>query len=285
MLIFTDTQIKTLAHIDINKRTIYIVVVVENIRQSYYGNKFMAIIDELKEFGLDGKKARVYLALLELGQAKAHEIAHKAGVTRPSAYDILEKLAKEGLVGTYEKHKVRYYIASDPGKIKRNLLEKERAFDNILPELKSIYNSLRAKPKISFYEGLEGVKTVFEDTLTAKNKTLRGILSTEDLFKIPGKKYMDDYVDRRIRLGYHLRVIRSKPKEITNVWLPGQIEHRDVRYPPENMIFEMTTYVYDNKVGLISSQKENFGMIIESQDYASNMGYLFEALWQISSKA
>ncbi len=245
----------------------------------------MALKDDLKEFGLDDKKAKVYLALLELGQAKVHEIAHKAGVARPSAYDLLEKLTKDGLAGSYEKHKIRYYIASDPGKMKRTLAEKQQALDHLLPELKSVYNSLKAKPKISFYEGVEGIKTVFEDTLTAKDKNLRGILSMEDLFKIPGERYMDDYVDRRIKLGYQLRVIRSKPKEIAEVWLPGQTEKRNVRYPPTNMLFDMTTYIYDSKVGLIASQKENFGMIIESEGHANNMGLLFESLWQISSKA
>jgi len=143
---------------------------------------------------------------------------------------------------------------------------------------------LKSKPVISFYEGLEGIKTVFEDTLKAHNKLLRGILSMEDLYKVPGKKYMDDYVKRRIAAGYELRVIRSKPKEVAPDWPAGETEHRDLRYPPTNMVFEMTTYIYDNKVGLISTEKENFGMIMESSEYSKNMGHMFEALWQISQK-
>lgn len=242
----------------------------------------MTLKDELKEFGLEEKRARVYLAVLELGQAKAHEIAHKAGVARPTAYDILERLAAEGLVGSYEKRGVRYYIANDPEKIKMNLQEKQRAFEQIMPELKSIYNSLKTKPKITYYEGVEGIKIVLEETIAAKNKQLRGILSMHDLFKIPGKKFMDDYVKRRVARGYSLRVIRSRPKEVTETWPTNPAELRQLRYAPETMVFAMTMYIYDNKVGLISSAKENFGMIIESEEYSQNMGYLFEALWQIS---
>jgi sugar-specific transcriptional regulator TrmB len=239
----------------------------------------------LKEFGLDDKKARVYLALLEMGQAKAHEIAHKANVARPTAYDILEKLAVEGLVGAYEKHKIRYYIANDPEKIKRNLLDKQKTFEQILPQLKSVYNTLKAKPKISYYEGIEGIKTVFESTITVEERALRGILSMQDLYKIPGKEFMTDYVRRRIEKGYTLRVIRSKPKEVGETWPTSQEEARELRYAPDIMIFEMTTYIYGNKVGLISTAKENFGMIIESQEYSQTMGYLFEALWQVSKPA
>ncbi len=238
--------------------------------------------ESLKEFGLNAKEAKVYLALLELGESKAYEIARKTRIARPTTYDILEKLSEQGLVGLYDKRNIKHYVANDPERIKQNLIGKQRAFEDLLPELKSIYNSLKAKPKISFYEGVEGIKTVFEDTLTAQNKVLLGILSMEDLYKIPGKKYMDDYVKRRINSGYTLKVVRSKPKEVATDWPGGMAEHRDLRYPPENMVFDMTTYIYDNKVGLISSLKENFGMIIESPEFSKNMSYLFHALWQMS---
>lgn len=245
----------------------------------------MPIVDSLKEFGLKEKEAKVYLVLLELGEAKAHTIAHKAGIARPTAYDILEKLSTDGLVGAYDKKKIRHYTANEPEKIKQNLLEKQRAFDMVLPELKSVYNKLKAKPKISFFEGIEGTKTVFNDTLTAPDKQLRGLLSMYDLFKTPGKTFMDGYVKRRVDGGFALRVIRSRPKEVMETWPSSNEENRQLRYAPEPMIFDMTIYLYANKVGLISTTKENFGMIIESEEFARTMGYLFEALWQVSKPA
>ncbi len=42
-------------------------------------------------------------------------------------------------------------------------------------------------------------------------------------------------------------------------------------------------YVYGNKVALLSTRQENFGMIIESDEFATHQRQLFEALWQISS--
>lgn len=245
----------------------------------------MIVPSRLKEFGLKDKEARTYLALLELGEANAHDVAKKAKIVRPAIYDILERLKETGLVSSVVKGRATYFTANGPEAIRRGMDEKRHAFDRLLPELNSVFNATKSKPKIFFYEGVEGIKTVFEDTLTARDKDLRGILSMEDLFKIPGQEYMDDYVARRVELGYSLRVIRSKPKEITPAWPSGPAEYRDVRYPPASMLFEMTTYVYDNKVGLISTVKENFGMIMESSEFAQNMGHLFEALWQLSTPA
>lgn len=242
----------------------------------------MAKIDLLKEFGFKEKEAAVYLGLLELGEAKAHEISLKARVSRPTTYEVLEKLKEDGFVVEIEKNKIKHFIANDPEIFKRDLEAKQHAFDLILPELRSVYNQLKSKPKITFHDGVGGIKAVFEDTLNTHDKTLRGILSMEDLFHAPGKEFMNDYVKRRIEKGYSLKVVRSKPKEVAQTWPSGSEENRELRYPPENMVFDMTTYIYDNKVGLISTEKENFGLIIESEEFSKTMRNLFEVLWQIS---
>lgn len=243
----------------------------------------MPLLKELEQFGLDNKKAKVYLAVLELGEAKAFSIAKKAGLERPTTYDILEKLIKERWINFYEKRGVRYYLAENPETVQRQLASKEQAFAGLLPQLKSLHNTLEFKPRIRFYEGVDGVKTVFDDTLTVKNKKLCGILSMVDLFKMPGREFMKNYVENRIKSGIGLRVIRSRPKEAAEDWPTDTAAKRELRYAPADMIFSMTMYIYDDKVGLISSQKENFGMLIESEELRDNMQNLFEALWQISA--
>ncbi len=44
----------------------------------------------------------------------------------------------------------------------------------------------------------------------------------------------------------------------------------------------MTIYMYDKKVAMIGTLKENFGMIIESEDFYKTQLQLFESLWKIS---
>lgn len=45
----------------------------------------MDIIASLRQFGLNEKQAKVYLACLELGSASVQKIAKKAGVERTNA--------------------------------------------------------------------------------------------------------------------------------------------------------------------------------------------------------
>jgi len=58
---------------------------------------------------------------------------------------------------------------------------------------------------------------------------------------------------------------------------------REGRFAPAGMSFTLTTYVYGNKVIILSSKRETFGLIIESADIANAHRNYFEALWQIST--
>ena len=68
----------------------------------------------LKQTGLTEKQAKIYLACLELGQAKVPEIAKKAEIKRTTAYGILDELVSLGLVNYSQKNKQKLYRAGNP---------------------------------------------------------------------------------------------------------------------------------------------------------------------------
>lgn len=242
----------------------------------------MTIQQVLDELGLKRNKGAVYLAALEIGNGTVAQIAKKARLPRTTSHEIIEFLSSQGLVSFITKGRRRIYTVEPPDKLKVLLKERERNLQAVLPELRSLLNTSGRRPKVRFYEGEEGVKTVFEDTLTVSEKWLRGILSMEDLYKVPGKRFMDDYVKRRVDAEIKLHVIRSQVKEVEETWPTSSEENRELRYAPANFIFPMTMYLYDNKVGIIGTDKETFGMIIESQDFFQTQKNLFEILWEVS---
>jgi len=241
----------------------------------------MEISEQLEKYGLDKRKAFVYLACLELGPSSVQNIAAKTAIKRTTIYDILTSLISQGLISQTIKGKKRLFVAESPEMIRELLQKKEQEFEQILPELKSLHFIPGPKPKIKYYEGIEGVKKVLDDTLTVSNKKLLGILSMVDLFDFMGEEYMESYVQRRIKKNVELRVVRSREKEAeAKRWLTNTKELRERRYSPKGIVFSLAQFIYDNKVCLISSKKENFGLIIESEEFAENQKQLFEVLWQ-----
>jgi HTH-type transcriptional regulator, sugar sensing transcriptional regulator len=58
-----------------------------------------------------------------------------------------------------------------------------------------------------------------------------------------------------------------------------------LRWAPAGAVFTMTTWTYDDKVAFISSRRENFGVIIQSEEFSDLMNTLFAILWQVSRPA
>ncbi|KKT35755.1 MAG: Transcriptional regulator, TrmB [Parcubacteria group bacterium GW2011_GWA2_44_12] len=239
----------------------------------------------LSQFGLTHNQSNVYLALLELGEAKTQDIAKRAKILRTTAYEVLEQLKAIGLATVSYRKGVRVYIGESPKKLDQLLDAKKKTIHDVLPELESLYNISGFKPKMRYYEGIEGYKTVYGDTLNVTSKRLYAILSMQDLLDTVGENYMDGYIQRRISAGIHLSVIRSETKDIKPIWPDDPKYLRMLRYAPSGFIFPLTMYIYDNKVSLMSSKHENFGMIIESHEFMETQKALFDVLWSASAKS
>ena len=77
-------------------------------------------------------------------------------------------------------------------------------------------------------------------------------------------------------------MIRSEQKDVEAIW-PSNVEKlRDLRYAPTDMLLSMTTFIYDHRVCLISSKKENYGLIIESEEFSTMQTVLFDGIWGLS---
>jgi sugar-specific transcriptional regulator TrmB len=243
------------------------------------------ITKTLELFGFTSNQTKVYLALLELGEARVQDTAQRAKILRTTAYEVLEQLKNIGIVSMFNSKGARMYMAEPPQKLNEILQQKQKAIQEILPELKSMYNIGGFKPQIRYYEGVEGLKTVYEDTLTVSNKRLYGILSMKDLFETVGEEYMEDYVKRRIDAGIYLQVIRSEEKEVKEIWPETPEEKRTLRYAQHTFVFPLTMFIYNNKVSLLSSKRENFGLIIESKEFMETQKALFDVLWSAGRSA
>lgn len=241
----------------------------------------MSIDQVLVQIGLQETEAKFYLAALELGQASVRDIAAKAGISRTNAYDVFSRLLEQGLVTQVgaAANKIILIAAEPPDQLTELLDARRRKLDVLLPELRSMHNGASGKPRVRYYQGSEGIKLVLDDTLSARNKTLLGILSMRDLYEVPGRSWMDDLVRRRIEAGVFLRVVRSPVKDVPNVWPQSTADLREVRFASLDFVFTMTSYIYDNKVAIISSRRENFAMTIESEEFAMMQRNLFEVFW------
>lgn len=242
----------------------------------------MNLNETLGQFGLSDKESEIYLACLELGTSGVNEITIKANVKRTTVYDILTSLQQKSLVGQTQKGKKRLFYAEEPEKLGKLLEEKQNKLTEILPILKSFYNTAGSKPKIRYYEGKDGLKQVYRDTLTFNGELVAFV--TENIIKYLGDDFADEYINRRTKAKITVRVIAPDTDEMKEYKNGDQKFLKETQLVPHDKFpFTIEMNIYGNKIAFMSF-RESMGIIIESNEIAHNMRLLFELAWAGTQK-
>lgn len=236
----------------------------------------------LQTIGFSKKKARIYLAILELGEASVIEIGKKAGLKRTTVYNILPELITEGLVKKSVKNKKRFFFIEDPTLLKINLEEKISAIEKSLPELKAMQTIIPYKPLITFYEGLGGAKDLYRDTLDSLSAgdTILSFTGLTDFYELMPKDFSQWYIKERVKRKIRIKIITPKSKAAEEWQKNAAKELREIKIVNNaDFKFNGDTEIYGNKIALIS-YKENFiGVIIESKEISQMQKAAFQLIW------
>jgi sugar-specific transcriptional regulator TrmB len=195
----------------------------------------MNIRETLNQIGLKDKKAEVYLACLEAGGATAYLIAKKVGLKRPTTYDIINQLMKEGLVYKTMHGNIKHYSPADPQKLLFSIQEKEKKAKSIMDDLQNLYNSPKSKPFIRYFEDKEGIKEMYEDSLRSlkKGDEILGYVGEDVARYLP--EYADDYVRRRVEKRIRFRGYIKKIPEYCRIWQKTLSSYARQKYWKKNI--------------------------------------------------
>jgi len=254
------------------------------------------IIEELKKIGLSDKAAAIYAAVLDLGVAFPSAVAERTHLKRSTVYTLLTDLAIKGLVTELERNKKICYQAERPSKIvsfargQIQLAEDrlERA-KKVLPDLEGIFSLVSYKPRVRYFEGADGVKTVYEDHINENTAyEMVGFSNVEELVKFFSAQFLARYVKTKEKIGvktrgilpntafsrrYNERVYRGLNKKT----------HMKIRTIPADLFpykGELTVYG-TNKVSIINFHENVLiGVIIEDKMIHDMMRMIFELSWR-----
>ena len=238
------------------------------------------LIHIFKQIGLTDKEAKVYLGCIEKGSSPVSHIAESAGINRVTTYSILEKLIQKGLVSFYSKKKLKFFTAADPEIVVEEFEKRAKQLKSVLPDLKRLTGQTQ-HPQVRFFEGIEGIKTIYADTLTSQTEILN--YSNSDEIRQHWPSYDQDYVKKRAKKGIFLRGLCPKDIAGEKVHKEDKKYNRDMQLLPEDQFdFSNEINIYDNKVAIISYKNELIGMIIESKAIADSQRAIFNICWQFS---
>jgi len=231
----------------------------------------------LKTLGLDDKETKVYLSLLNLGEATVSQIAEAAQVERTGTYDVLERLHRQGLIKQVSLGKIIGFSPEDPKKILTGLDTRRSKLEQLIPQLESLYGRTLIRPVTQFYDAKEGIKALLEEALKTQSKQWQIVYSTVSLAELIGEDHLERVEKVRIAEGIAVQVL-SSTSDITS----SETNLITSRQLPEGISLPMTTLIFDHKAGFIYPKKQPFGWLVESSEFAKQQSQFFEGIWLIS---
>jgi len=231
-------------------------------------------VAKLTEIGLSKREAQAYLALLQMEEAKAGEIAKLSHEDRTNIYDSLGSLVKKGLVSYVLRGSKTYYRAAPPSKLQDYLTEKEKILHEIMPGLDKVYKSYEPKPTIETYEGREGIKTVMSDILK-EGKDFVGFGATDRMYYL-FPEFTERYLHEREKRKIRARQFYAEGEKV----LPSK--YSEFKTIPREFSGPATTLIYGNKVAIFMWFIEPpVVVLIKNKEAAKAYRRQFEFMWRI----
>lgn len=247
----------------------------------------------IRKAGLTESQAKGYLALVEHGSLTPNELADKTGENRTNAYAIADKLVALGLADKSDGKPARY-TAKHPSalealaeKRRKVVTQNEQEVKKGLSTLIDLFYASTEMPGAVTYQGIDGIKSVYDDTLATK-KDIYLVRTVADIPSL-GEQYLDTYRKKRAELGIHTHALSPDTKIGRQHATSGEdskmLFHRTILYE-DSYSAPVEIDVYGDKVAFIAFGETQMATIVTSPPIAEAMRQLLQLLSsQLSSNA
>ena len=242
----------------------------------------------LQDYGLSAKEAKLYLVCLELWSAPVSSIARRLWDNRVTTYSNLKNLVKRGVVIESLKNKSTYYGAVTPQQLLDKLQKKYDSLKEKLPEFLAIANKYDNKPRVQFFEWLEGLKSLYEWVIMygwdgmGKDEHYLTFTGSGDMDSELQKYFTQEFIPRRLTF----------PRKTSSI-LAGSPDNPYVNYHTkehEYLVVNDPVFVFADEIIIYGKDKvsismyntnEMCGLVISSKTLHDGLKSMFNLIWKL----
>lgn len=242
-----------------------------------------SLVASLQQIGWTDKRARTYLALLQLGEGPASKVAELADMNRSVVYETLTELIEMGYVTESARQKVKRYTAVGP----QHVLHAARAhFENfkfMLPLFQALHNQGEKKPRVEFYEGDAALARIFQTFDTASQRRFMASYAQIE------KHFPSEFRRWQQRLKHLKDLAPTKhllaDDSISRTFARNAKRHLDFefRFLPSGTDILMDLAIVDDVVAITSFDPLSM-VVIRSKELARSVAILFDLAWKSARK-
>ncbi|OGF34690.1 hypothetical protein A2482_00880 [Candidatus Falkowbacteria bacterium RIFOXYC2_FULL_48_21] len=233
----------------------------------------------MNNFYFTEKEAKVYLAALKLGRSRVSDIAKSAELNRITTYEVLKRLLQMGVAHSAVYSGVKTFVVVAPSLLVEKMQSRLQVAQQILPRLALLNRANSNKPSIAFFEGADGLRTIYEGTLACQDKVILNIANPQNLLATIGHDFFTQYVRKRAKRKIQVKVLLPDTPENKKFKSEEKKSKREIKlfdaqkYPLPNEVL-----IYDNKVAMLSFASL-IGVVVEDKDIVQSLRSMWQMVW------
>lgn len=238
------------------------------------------IIELLTSLGLTDNESAVYLSMLSLGPTTVLTISKQTGIRRTTVYPTLDSLKQKGLVKEAIFGFKTKYEAENPHKLEQMLEYKRNDLMHSIPELMSLYNLQGGDSVIKYYEGLEAVKSIYDDLANElRDDDFYYVVSNLDAWKKPDENFFLEYKEKIKKINMDARILSPDCDLIQQfIKYEKNYNHQAAIIPLEEEL-RTDMMITPHKLVIVQVFNPIVGMVIQNQAIINMQKTMFLMLW------
>ena len=238
------------------------------------------IKETLMDFGLSEHEALVYLSALSLGPSTINDLAKNSGVKRTTVYSVIETLKNKGVMNTEIHGLKKSLVAESPEKLARIIEQKKDRLMKTIPELTALYNLKSGESLIKYYEGVSGVKTVYDhilDGLKPGDEYL--IISDMERFLKMDRQYFTNFIEKRAKYKLKVRTIIHDTDDAQYYKKIEQNTNQKIKILEKSANFKANLVILPNKIVITQMIEPIVSILIENKSIVELQRQQFNIIW------
>lgn len=239
------------------------------------------IIDNLISFGLSKNEAIVYLTSLSAGASSVQKIAKMANLRRTTVYSLVDSLMSKGIMKTEIHGLKKLFTVENPEKLEGMIELKKERLREILPELTAIHSLKSGESFIKYYEGPEGVKTVYNtilDDLKSGDEYL--IISDMERFLAIDQPYFEKFIETRAKLNLNVRSLFQDTERAHYYKKFEKNTHQTVKIFPRTVNLTANLVILPTRVVITQMVEPIMTILIENKSIVEMHRQQFNIIWE-----
>jgi len=234
----------------------------------------------LIDAGLTENEAFVYLSALSLGPSTVLAISRAAGIKRTTIYAVIESLKQKGLINLELRGFKQLFAAEDPTRLLNLLESRKEQLAKVMPDFSGLYNLKGGESVIKYYEGLAGIKAVYESLLTdvRPHEDYMVITNQEEWYDLD-QEYFQDFIERRAKLHVRVRMLMQDSPAAQKVVQFARNYNLEAKILPQDTTLVTNLVVIPERVVIHQLVEPVSATVLENKSTIQMLQQFFELMW------